>query len=572
LSAVAGWLPAGEARAQDVEKQVSRMNKKAMEDYDSLEFDSARKTLVDAVAMLRANGVDETPLAAKTYINLGIVYISGFKDVNRGKQQFVNALKINPDTKLDPAVATPELEEAFEAARKQAGVKKPPRHEEPPPPPPKHEEPPPPQPKHNPPPPPPKHEEPPPPPPKHEEPPPPKHEEPPPPPPEPEPPSPDEVKGLQHNPVDEARPNQPIGVKALLGSDVGASKLFLFFRGSGQEDYVSLAMKHTKGAEYVAQIPGEATSGRALQYYLEARDQRGRPVVGSGSAPNPYIISISESAPPGENIPEVAVEEDEALKARLRRQREEEERKSGKFHRLFVFLMPGIGLGYEPGGNHTEVAWQLQNPGDPSQAYAQQPVGQGGFAIAPFHLSLEVGGMITKGFSLSLVGRFQVVTGGNAESQKTPDVTSLTSPTSKATGAVAGLLRARYRFLEGKFHPYVHVDIGYGQIRHLLDVSSAQSDVHPLVDKYSALAYNGDQVLPPEDPSYPHQQVCPNHSDCKDTIAIGDVLVGGGLGIWYDFHKYLAFIFDVNILGAIGVGDQTGMNIDLQLGIGAHFL
>src|SRR5207253_2366835 len=180
------------------------------------------------------------------------------------------------------------------------------------------------------------------------------------PPAEPEPPSADEVKGLQHNPVDESRPNQPILVKALLGNDVGASKLFLFFRGSGQEDYVSLAMKHTKGAEYIAQIPGEATSGRALQYYLEARDQRGRPVIGSGSAPNPYIITISESAPPGETMPEIAVEEDEQLKARLRRQREEEERKSGKFHRLFIFLMPGIGLGYEPGGNHTEVAWQLQ--------------------------------------------------------------------------------------------------------------------------------------------------------------------------------------------------------------------
>src|SRR6478736_10314818 len=94
-------ITSGPVHAQDIEKQVSRMNKKAMEDYDSLEFDSARKTLVDAIAMLRANGYDETPIAAKTYVNLGIIYISGFKDVNRGKQQFVNALKINPDVKLD---------------------------------------------------------------------------------------------------------------------------------------------------------------------------------------------------------------------------------------------------------------------------------------------------------------------------------------------------------------------------------------------------------------------------------------------------------------------------------------
>src|SRR5215831_20844616 len=81
------------ARAEDVDKQVQKMNKRAMDDYDSLEFESARRTLQDAVQMLRANGLDETPLAAKTYANLGIVYINGFKDRNRGQQQFVNALK-----------------------------------------------------------------------------------------------------------------------------------------------------------------------------------------------------------------------------------------------------------------------------------------------------------------------------------------------------------------------------------------------------------------------------------------------------------------------------------------------
>jgi len=102
---VVALCAASVVRAEDVEKQVGRMNKKAMEDYDSLEFESARKTLIDAVAILRANGYDETPLAAKTYINLGILYISGFKDRNRGVQQFVNALRIKPDAKLDPGSA-----------------------------------------------------------------------------------------------------------------------------------------------------------------------------------------------------------------------------------------------------------------------------------------------------------------------------------------------------------------------------------------------------------------------------------------------------------------------------------
>ena len=277
-------------------------------------------------------------------------------------------------------------------------------------------------------------------------------------------------------------------------------------------------------------------------------------------------------------MPEVAVEEDKELEARLKRQRREEEEKSGKFHRLFVFLMPGIGLGYEPGGNHTEVAWQLQNVNDPTNVhYSQQPVGAGGFALAPFHLSLEIGGMITQGFSLSLVGRFQVVTGANAETNCTtqPNGTCVktgneTSRTTKATGAVAGFIRARYRFLTGKFHPYVHLDVGYGQIRHMLDVSGAQSDQYPLVDRYSAQQFNASAN--PDPAASTRQEVCSNHSDCRDSIAIGGVLVGGGAGIWYDFQKYMAFIFDVNVIGAVGPGDQRGMNVDLQLGIGAHFL
>ncbi len=98
------------------------MNQKAMEDFDALEFDTARKTLIDAVSMLRANGLDETPLAAKTYINLGVLYVAGFKDRSRGIAQFASALKIRPELKLDPAVASPELNEAFGVAQKQAAA------------------------------------------------------------------------------------------------------------------------------------------------------------------------------------------------------------------------------------------------------------------------------------------------------------------------------------------------------------------------------------------------------------------------------------------------------------------
>jgi hypothetical protein len=54
---------------------------------------------------------------------------------------------------------------------------------------------------------------------------------------------------------------------------------------------------------------------------------------------------------------------------------------------------------------------------------------------------------------------------------------------------------------------------------------------------------------------------------------MGYLFVGGGAGISYDVWKYLAVMLDLNVLGGIGVGGgQTGLDVDVQLGLGAHFL
>ena len=114
-------VPAVVGAEQDVIKLCERLNKKAMDDYDLLEFDSARKTLTDAVALVRSSGLEDSgsAIAAKTYLNLGVVYIGGFKDKDRGRMQFVRALKIKPDARLDAQVATPELQEVFNDALKE---------------------------------------------------------------------------------------------------------------------------------------------------------------------------------------------------------------------------------------------------------------------------------------------------------------------------------------------------------------------------------------------------------------------------------------------------------------------
>ena len=63
---------------------------------------------------------------------------------------------------------------------------------------------------------------------------------------------------------------------------VSASRLFLFYRGGGQEDYVSVPMNVGGKGDWVGTIPGDAVQGKAIQYYIEARDPAGTVVKNSG--------------------------------------------------------------------------------------------------------------------------------------------------------------------------------------------------------------------------------------------------------------------------------------------------
>src|SRR5439155_18916196 len=136
-------------------------------------------------------------------------------------------------------------------------------------------------------------------------------------------------------------------VKVQVGSDVAdkVSRVFLFYRPGGQEDFVSAPMSQI-GSEWTGTIPGEAMEGKAVQYYLEARDSRGRPVIAAGNAASPFIIIVTESKGPSEKEVDV---ENPLEKKKKRRGEGEEEKPSGRgFGRLFFTLAGGVGIGVEP--------------------------------------------------------------------------------------------------------------------------------------------------------------------------------------------------------------------------------
>ena len=109
---------AARAAAEDsaaVEK-VTKLNKKAVDEYQNLNFEEARKLLKSAVEICSQSGLENHPVTARTYIHLGIVTFTGFKQRDEAIKQFRKALEVQPDIKLDKILATPEVQEVYDEA------------------------------------------------------------------------------------------------------------------------------------------------------------------------------------------------------------------------------------------------------------------------------------------------------------------------------------------------------------------------------------------------------------------------------------------------------------------------
>ena len=279
------------------------MNKKALEDYDMLEWDTAKRTLLDALMAGKKAGLESHPVVARTYVHLAAVYLTGFKNRDKAIQSFVRALEIDPGIQLSKAIATAEVNEAFaEAQRKVKGGG---GGDSPP----------------------------------------------------PASPSPGrrrkpvmdedgnaapsvgrrasrpQAAGFGRGRIGRARParqDQRAGVPgrrrdpagkaghgALRGRpNLPVAKVFLMYRMPGKDEYVEAEMKKTPKGWHQATIPKKAVTGKSLQFYFEGRNTSGKPVVANGAESSPNIMLIVE---------EGAAEEEQAGKKKKKKGAEEEE-------------------------------------------------------------------------------------------------------------------------------------------------------------------------------------------------------------------------------------------------------
>lgn len=234
----------------DIEQKI----KAAMENYDLLEYEEARKLLNQALTVAKKAKMEREPVTAKIHLSLGIVYFAGLGDAESAKLSFLNAVEIDPKIQLDKAYSTPEMAKLLEDARSETpaggggdtdgGASEPTG---------------------------------------------------------PEPMAVDcaTVTGMQHTLIETATGGTDLTVEAALGADVNAAKVSIMYRPRGASEFQEAPMTLSSGCVYGGKIPASALTGDIVHYYVAAYNAAGKVIASKGSAGSPNIIEVSAATGSG---------------------------------------------------------------------------------------------------------------------------------------------------------------------------------------------------------------------------------------------------------------------------------
>ena len=378
---------AGTAHADpkgDIEKKI----KTAMESYDLMDYDAAKKSLNQALAAAKKAKLDKDPVAARAYLDLGIVAFVN-NDPDSAKLSFLSAVQIQPKIQIDPAYKSADMAKLLEEARSEAkgsggggggGEKAAPAPEV------------------------------------------------------------DAgpavdctgVKGLDHQIIDTAKAGAPLAIEAKVGSDVKSTKVSVMFRPEGATEFTEIKMKKQGDCQYVATIPASGLKGGMVHYYVAAYGEGPKPVASKGSSGSPNIIELTGGGGGGAAVKEDTEDPINGGKAKPAPKVAQADEGGGggdvqkdngdtgtgpttpKKTKIMLGVSAGGGSGYLSGT--TEAA---------------NPVKSGGFSNPSLVIMPELAYFVNPQLSVGVVGRLGLPVGANVQGH--------------ATLGPAGLLRLRYR-------------------------------------------------------------------------------------------------------------------------------
>jgi hypothetical protein len=225
----------------DAKKDVAAKIKEAMNSFDSLEYEEAKKQLNQALAIAKKGKLDKDPLTAQIHVRLGIVHFAGLQDANAAKAAFAAAVEIDPKVQIEAAYKTPDMQKLLDEARgsgaapavKDGGG------------------------------------------------------------------SCDGVAGIQHAIVDTAPSGAALPIAVELGADVPAVKVAVLYRSQGATEFAEVKMTKSGACGYSGAIPASAVAGDVVHYYVAAYNKAGKAIASKGSAGAPNIIEITGGAAAG---------------------------------------------------------------------------------------------------------------------------------------------------------------------------------------------------------------------------------------------------------------------------------
>ena len=281
------------ASAQDaatIDKLV-QLNKKAMDDFDTADFDAAKKSLLDAEKLGKRAGLETHPVMARTYVHLGAVYLAGYKDKQKSQHYFEKALDIQSDIKLDKNMTSQSLRDAFAAAvakrgggagagagadegmpdggggrkgrRAEAADATPPEAES-----------------------------------------------------ETESGGPKRRRGGSRDDSDadpdlpkkivaldcpypsDTAPGRKLVLRCAAAANLGVANVNLYYKGFEMQDYESLPMEKSPKGWWRVEVPKKHVDGKSIQFYFEGVDAADAPVVSNGRAESPNVMMIVNKALP----------------------------------------------------------------------------------------------------------------------------------------------------------------------------------------------------------------------------------------------------------------------------------
>lgn len=244
VALLAATLASRPAQAEDRDSatigKITILNRKAVDAYQHLEFETAVRLLNEALEVSERAGLTMHPVRARTYMTLGIVTLGGFQQRDQAIKYFRKALHIQPEVRLSPGLANPEIQAAFDEAI--ASLANGASDELPP------------------------------------------------------------EKALVHDPVRVGQMGKPVPITVVPDKDLGASAIVLRYRPVAAPAFEEVPLKKDPTGAYVGAIPATATNEQQTVYYLEARRQDGSVLVRRGSAADPIVVALVEQAKPGGGV------------------------------------------------------------------------------------------------------------------------------------------------------------------------------------------------------------------------------------------------------------------------------